>query len=102
MQPFARVAALLAFVTCSPLLASGGSTVIPKIDPSVLKANVAELSSDAMNGRSFRSEDGKRAAEWVAKKLAEAGAKPLVKDKDGHGTMLVPVSYTHLTLPTSP
>ena len=91
MQPFARVAALLAFVTCSPILASGDSTVIPKIDPSVLKANVAELSSDAMNGRSFRSEDGKRAAEWVAKKLAEAGAKPLVKDKDGHDTMLVPL-----------
>ena len=91
MQPFARAAALLAFVTCSPILAAGDSTVIPKIDPAVLKANVAELSSDAMNGRSFRSEDGKRAAEWVAKKLADAGAKPLVKDKDGHETMLVPI-----------
>ncbi|MFZ4749255.1 MAG: M20/M25/M40 family metallo-hydrolase [Phycisphaerales bacterium] len=67
--------------------AGDGKSVIPKIDPARMKANVAELASDAMNGRSFRSEDGKRAAEWVAAKLAEAGAKPL----EGRASMLVPV-----------
>ncbi|MFM1804165.1 MAG: hypothetical protein RL136_1044, partial [Planctomycetota bacterium] len=53
-----------------------------------MKANLAELASDEMNGRSFRSEDGKRAADWLAAKLAAAGAKPL----EGRDSMLVPVA----------
>jgi ABC-type amino acid transport substrate-binding protein len=85
------LAASFAFLACSCVLAGDGDGVIPKIDPALLKANVVEFSSDAMNGRSFRSEDGKRAAEWVAKKLADAGAKPLVKDKAGNESMLVPI-----------
>jgi hypothetical protein len=67
-------------------------TVVPTIDPAPIRANIAELASDAMNGRSFRSEDGKRAAQWVADKLAAAGAKPLAKDAEGRETMLVPVA----------
>jgi ABC-type amino acid transport substrate-binding protein len=62
--------------------------VFPSIDPARMRANLVDFSSDEFNGRSFRSEDGKRAAEWLARKLAEAGAKPL----EGRDSMLVPVA----------
>ena len=80
--------ATFALFACAIVLADDPSTVIPKIDAARMKANVAELASDAMNGRAFRSEDGKRAAAWLARKLAEAGAKPL----EGRDSMLVPVA----------
>ncbi|MGA1224642.1 MAG: M20/M25/M40 family metallo-hydrolase [Phycisphaerales bacterium] len=69
-------------------VADDAPSVIPTIDPARMKANLAELASDEMNGRSFRSEDGKRAADWLAAKLAAAGAKPL----EGRDSMLVPVA----------
>ena len=62
--------------------------VFPSIDPARMRANLVDFSSDEFNGRSFRSEEGKRAAEWLARKLAEAGAKPL----EGRDSMLVPVA----------
>ena len=64
---------------------------IPTIDPAPIRANIAALAADEFNGRSFRSEEGKRAAEWVAEKLAAAGAKPLAKGADGRESMLVPI-----------
>ncbi|MFM7259997.1 MAG: M20/M25/M40 family metallo-hydrolase, partial [bacterium] len=67
------------------------STAIPKIDPEAIRADIAALAADDFNGRSFRSEDGRRAAQWIADKLAAAGAKPLVKGTDGTASMLVPV-----------
>ncbi|MEY4117086.1 MAG: hypothetical protein RLZZ116_414 [Planctomycetota bacterium] len=62
--------------------------VFPAIDPARMRANLVDFASDEFNGRSFRSEEGKRAAEWLARKLAEAGAKPL----EGRESMLVPVA----------
>ncbi|MCE2882150.1 MAG: M20/M25/M40 family metallo-hydrolase [Planctomycetaceae bacterium] len=59
----------------------------PTIDPERIRANIAEFASDEMNGRAFRSEEGKLAAQWVAERLAAAGAKPL----EGRDSMLVPV-----------
>ena len=64
---------------------------IPTIDPAPIRANIAAFAADEFNGRSFRSEEGKRAAQWVAEKLAAAGAKPLVKGADGRESMLVPI-----------
>ena len=71
-------------------VSSQTSTVVAATPPSSerLCANLAELASDEMNGRSFRSDDGKRAAEWVAAKFAAAGAVPL----QGRASMLVPVA----------
>jgi len=66
-------------------------TVVPTIEPEAIRANIARLAADDFNGRSFRSEDGKRAAQWVAEQLAAAGAKPLVKLADGTESMLVPI-----------
>lgn len=51
--------------------------VVPTIDGARIKANITELASDAMNGRAFKSDDGRRAAAWVADKLQLAGALPL-------------------------
>ncbi len=92
MLRFCRVlsvtlAASLAALTFQPHLAAAEDGDIPTIDAAVIKANIAHLASDEMNGRSFRSEDGKRAAAWVAEKLAAAGAKPL----DGRTSMLLPI-----------
>ncbi|MFM1868867.1 MAG: hypothetical protein RL591_2275, partial [Planctomycetota bacterium] len=64
---------------------------VPKIDPAPIRANIAALAADEFNGRSFRSEEGKRAAQWVAEKLAAAGAKPFAKGADGRASMLVPI-----------
>ncbi len=67
------------------------SSVVALTDPpqaSRIASDIAELSSDAMNGRAFHSEDGVRAAQWVAAKLAQSGAKPL----DGRDSMLVPIA----------
>jgi len=83
--------ALAAVLLCAPLRADDpapATGVVPRIDAARMKSNLVELSSDAMNGRSFRSDDGRRAAEWIAAKLAEAGAKPL----EGRDSMLVPVA----------
>ena len=82
-------------VACATLLAMLGAAparsddpAIPAIDPGPIRANIAELAADEMNGRSFRSEEGRRAAQWVAERLASAGAKPLA----GRESMLVPVA----------
>lgn len=66
-------------------------TVLPTIEPAAIRANIERLASDDFKGRSFRSEEGKRAAEWVAQQLAAAGAQPLVKGADGRESMLVPI-----------
>ena len=60
---------------------------LPKVDPAAIKSDIAEFASDEMNGRHFQSEEGKRAAQLLADKLAAAGAAPL----EGRGSMLVPV-----------
>ena len=60
----------------------------PSVDPARIRAHITEFASDEMNGRSFRSPEGHRAAQWVAYKLAEAGAVPL----EGRDSMLVPVA----------
>ena len=60
---------------------------LPKVDPAAIKADITAFAADDMNGRSFQSEEGKRAARWLADKLAAAGARPL----DGRDSMLVPV-----------
>jgi ABC-type amino acid transport substrate-binding protein len=60
----------------------------PSVDPAKIRAHITEFASDEMNGRYFRSPEGMRAAQWVADKLAEAGAVPL----DGRDSMLVPVA----------
>ncbi|MFM7050754.1 MAG: M20/M25/M40 family metallo-hydrolase [Planctomycetota bacterium] len=59
----------------------------PAIDAARLRSDIAELSSDRFNGRAFRSPEGKLAAQWVADRLAAAGARPI----DGRESMLVPV-----------
>lgn len=82
------LAASLSLASALSLAADAADGVFPAIDPARMSANLADLASDAMNGRSFRSDEGRRAAEWVARKLADAGAKPL----DGRDSMLVPVA----------
>ena len=67
--------------------AADDTAPLPKVDPAAIKSDIAEFASDEMNGRSFQSEDGKRAARWLADKLAAAGATPL----EGRDTMFVPV-----------
>ena len=80
-------AAAVVLLAIPPAAVAHDADLFPRIDPARMKANLAELASDEMNGRFFRSEDGKRAAEWIARKLAESGAKPL----EGRTSMLVPV-----------
>lgn len=58
------------------------------IDTSAIREGIAELSSDEMNGRFWRSEDGWRAARWVAARFADAGLQPL----PGRADMFVPVT----------
>ena len=88
-----RILAPFLSLLCSALcavtaVADEPASVFPTIDPARMRANLVDFSSDEFNGRSFRSEEGKRAAEWLARKLAEAGAKPL----EGRDSMLVPVA----------
>ena len=47
------------------------------IDAGAIRADIAELASDEMNGRHWRSEDGWRAARWVAARFSDAGLRPL-------------------------
>jgi hypothetical protein len=58
------------------------------IDADALRADIAELASDEMNGRHWKSEDGWRAARWVAARFADAGLQPL----PGRADMFVPVT----------
>ena len=64
------------------------SSMLAPPDAASIGSNISELASDAMNGRSFRSVDGKTAASWVATKLAQAGATPLA----GRTDMQVPIA----------
>ena len=57
--------------------------LIPTIDPEAIRADIATLAADDFKGRSFRSEEARRAAQWIAERLTTAGAKPLVKGADG-------------------
>ncbi len=79
---------MLQFLACAALFLSPSSALATPPDSARICADLAELASDEMNGRSFRSEDGKRAAAWVAAKFTAAGAKPLA----GRDTMLIPVA----------
>jgi ABC-type amino acid transport substrate-binding protein len=93
MTRHARLAVLAIPLLALPILAAtavfaGDEPTAPRIDPAKLRANIAALSADTFNGRSFRSEEGKAAARWVAEKLADAGATPL-PERD---SMLVPVA----------
>jgi hypothetical protein len=58
------------------------------IDAGPIRADIAELASDEMNGRFWRSEDGWRAARWVAARFAAAGLQPL----PGRADMFVAVT----------
>ena len=64
------------------------SSMLAPPEAASIGSNISELASDAMNGRSFRSVDGKTAAAWVATKLAQAGATPLA----GRTDMQVPIA----------
>lgn len=77
----------LAMMSALAILTSVVTLAAPP-DAARIASDIAELSSDAMNGRAFHSADGVRAAEWVAAKLAQTGAKPL----DGRDSMLVPIA----------
>ena len=81
---------MFAALACAALLFSQQSPSVAPAPPAAgrICANITELASDAMNGRSFRSDDGKRAAAWVAAKFAAAGAVPLA----GRESMLIPVA----------
>ncbi len=68
---------MFAAVFASTALRADDSKYVTPIAPEAIASNLKELASDAMNGRSFRSDDGRRAAKWVAEKLAAAGAVPL-------------------------
>lgn len=87
-QALRALAACIVTLANSIALADRTSDPIPKLDPTTIGADIAELASDAMNGRAFRTEDGRRAAQWVADKLAAAGAVPLA----GRDSMLVPIA----------
>ena len=64
-----------------------GDGAMPTIDPAAIRRDVEHLASDEMNGRAFRSDEARRAAAWIAERLAEAGARPL----EGRESMLVPI-----------
>ncbi len=88
MQRFlALCLSVLALVLPAPARAADDTAPLPKVDPAAIKSDIAEFASDEMNGRHFQSEEGKRAAQLLADKLAAAGAAPLA----GRGSMLVPV-----------
>jgi hypothetical protein len=88
MQRFlALCLSVLALVLPAPARAADDTAPLPKVDPAAIKSDIAEFASDEMNGRHFQSEEGKRAAQLLADKLAAAGATPLA----GRGSMLVPV-----------
>ena len=78
---------VLALVLPAFARAADDTAPLPKVDPAAIKSDIAEFASDEMNGRHFQSEEGKRAAQLLADKLAAAGAAPL----EGRGSMLVPV-----------
>jgi hypothetical protein len=84
----ASLVLLLAGATAPPSIAP---SIVPRIDPEPIRSDIATLAADDFNGRSFRSDEARRAARWIAEKLADAGAKPLVQGADGEPTMLVPI-----------
>ena len=80
-------ASVLALALSAIVGAADETAPLPKVDPSAIKSDIVEFASDEMNGRHFQSEEGKRAAKWLADKLAAAGATPL----EGRDSMFVPV-----------
>ena len=72
-------ALLVACGTCVAGCANAPARLHPcdAIDANSIRADIAELASDEMNGRHWRSEDGWRAARWVAARFADAGLEPL-------------------------
>ncbi|MFN5497752.1 MAG: M20/M25/M40 family metallo-hydrolase [bacterium] len=88
MQRFLALGlSVLALMLPASARAADDTAPLPKVDPAAIKSDIAEFASDEMNGRHFQSEEGKRAAQLLADKLAAAGAAPL----EGRGSMLVPV-----------
>ncbi len=79
---------MLQILACVALVLSQVTPPSAAPDSTRICADLADLASDAMNGRSYRSEDGKRAAAWVAAKFAAAGAKP-ISERD---SMLIPIA----------
>jgi hypothetical protein len=82
---------LVGLAGCAP--AGGGKLATSAhfcdgIDAESIRTDIAELASDEMNGRFWRSEDGWRAARWVAARFADAGLEPL----PGRADMFVPVT----------
>jgi ABC-type amino acid transport substrate-binding protein len=88
LRILALCASVLTLAISAFARAADDASTLPKVDPAAIKADIVAFSTDEMNGRYFRSEEGARAATWLADKLAAAGAKPL----EGRDSMLVPVA----------
>ena len=89
-----RRAPLIACAACAAAGAVGCAVAPSRTHPcdaigaDSIRADIAELASDEMNGRHWRSEDGWRAARWVASRFADAGLEPL----PGRSDMFVAVT----------
>ena len=88
LRILALCASVLTLAISAFARAADDASTLPKVDPAAIKADTVAFSTDEMNGRYFRSEEGARAATWLADKLTAAGAKPL----EGRDSMLVPVA----------
>jgi hypothetical protein len=77
LRILALCASVLTLAISAFARAADDASTLPKVDPAAIKADIVAFSTDEMNGRYFRSEEGARAATWLADKLAAAGAKPL-------------------------
>lgn len=68
--------------------AAGGTASAGPITPETLRAHVAYLASDELQGRMTGSEGAAKAAEYLANQLNEAGVQPI------DGTYFQPFEYT--------
>jgi hypothetical protein len=80
------------FLTCVGFLCSCSSPTqknpIHTITPGMILADVEFLSSDEMNGRHYRSKEGKLAAKYIADEWEKAGLVPLL----GKTSMYLPTN----------
>jgi hypothetical protein len=74
--------AFVAVVTCWGFLSADAAEPTPKlaVDGARAKQFVAELSTDAMQGRMSGTEGYRQAADWVAAQFASWGLKPAGQD----------------------